>query len=310
VSTLVERVGPALRLREVAVLLRGVDGLVIRAAWGFADPTSVLGRTLALGEGLAGEAAQDDAAVHVEDVGSAPRYLAFWGEVERTGSFHSIPIRFSDEMIGMLALTRPATDPLTDVETRYVHALADQVALAIRNAQLFAELEARATHDALTGLPNRRLFEQRFDRAIAEARRYANPISVLAIDIDHFKQLNDRCGHAAGDAALIAVARALETAIRATDTVSRVGGEEFVVILSHADLAEASKVAEKLRKEVAALDVPSASGQPLGHLSISVGVAQLRDDEDGAELLGRADAALYDAKRLGRDRVSTVPPPP
>lgn len=308
--TLVERVGPALRFREVAVLLREGDRLAIRAAWGFADPGHVLGRSIGVGEGIAGAAAAAAAAAHVIDVASAPDYLAFWGEVPRTGSFHSIPIRFSGELIGMLALTRPPNDPLSEVESRYLHAIADQVALAIRNAQLIAELESRATHDALTGLANRRLFEQRYDRAVAEAKRYHHPLSVLAIDIDHFKALNDRCGHAAGDAALIAIARTMESNVRGTDTVARVGGEEFLVILDHADAAEAIKVADKLRHEVAALDLPSATGQPLGHLSISIGVAQLDGEaDDGAALLGRADAALYDAKRLGRDRVSSVPAP-
>ena len=130
------------------------------------------------------------------------------------------------------------------------------------------------------------------------------------MDIDHFKKLNDREGHPVGDQALIAVARALESKVRAVDTVARTGGEEFLVILSRAGETEAKQVAEKLRRAVAKLDVQGAPAQPLGHLSISIGVATLEPDDDSAVLIRRADAALYHAKALGRDRVSTRPPPP
>lgn len=314
--TLVDRLGPALRFREVAVLLRESDAetLAIRAAWGFSDPASVLGRTIRAGEGLTGEAAARGEAIVVPDVSRAPEYLAFWGEVSRTGSFMCVPIRSKGELIGMLALTRPPSDPLADVETKYVEALAHQVALAIRNAQLFAELEARATHDSLTGLANRRLFEARLAQAIAEARRFARPLSLLAIDVDHFKHLNDRHGHPAGDAVLIELARVLEAGVREVDTVARIGGEELAVILSGADEEEAAMVAEKLRRAVAEIALPTTASQPLGHLSISIGVTRLShpaggDPETAATLIARADAALYEAKRRGRDRVSTRPPP-
>jgi diguanylate cyclase (GGDEF)-like protein len=306
---LVEQLGPAMRFREAAVLLREADErLTIRAAWGFSDPRAVLGRSIRIGEGLTGEAAAQGATVRVADVSQAPAYLAFWGQVPRTGSFLTVPIRAKQTLIGMFAFTRAPGDPLTEIEIRYLEAMADQAALAIHNAQLFAELEARSTHDALTGLPNRRLFDDRIATAIAEAERFGHALSVLAIDIDHFKQINDLHGHQVGDEALVAVARTLARGVRAVDTVARIGGEEFAIILSRADLAEAARIAEKLRREVAALTLRGAGDQPLGHLSISVGVAQWRRGESAGSLLGRADAALYDAKRSGRNRISTVPP--
>jgi len=310
-GTLARRLAETLRCREVAVLLRQDDGtLTVRAGHGFANPAAVVGRSLQLGEGLTGSAAAAAQTTVVHDVAQNPDYLAFWGEVDREGSFLTAPILFQGAPIGMLALTRPASDPLTDVEIRYVEALANQVALAIRNAELFAELEALSTHDPLTGLSNRRHFAQRAEQAIAEAHRYHHPLSLLAIDIDHFKMLNDRCGHPAGDAVLVEVGRVLTSAVRATDTVARTGGEEFVVLLSHTDAAEATVVAEKLRHGVAAIAMPAVQGQPLGRLSISTGVSTLGDDDDVARLVGAADRALYDAKRLGRDRVSLSPPAP
>jgi diguanylate cyclase (GGDEF)-like protein len=308
-GSVAERLGPALRFREVAVLLRESERLSIRAAWGFTNGPSLVGRSIAIGEGLTGEAAAKGAPMVVPDVTTAPEYLAFWDEVPRTGSFVTVPIQYKEKLIGMLALTRPPSDPLTDLESRYLRAVADQVALAIRNAQLITELEERATHDPLTSLANRRLLEERLERSIAESRRYGEPLSLLAIDVDHFKLLNDRCGHPAGDQVLVARARALESGVRTTDTVARVGGEEFVVLLTRADAVEAARVAEELRGLVAGLELASVAEQPLGHLSVSVGVAQLADGETAAELASRADAALYDAKRRGRDRVSTFPPP-
>ena len=243
-------------------------------------------------------------------MGDAPSYLAFWGEVQRTGSFMSVPIRAGGKMIGMLALTRPPSDRMSEHETRLVGALADQAALAIENARLFAKLEELSTHDELTTLPNRRSFKDRLAREMADAKRYGHPLSVMVIDVDHFKKLNDREGHAAGDEALVEVSRVLKASLREVDMVARYGGEEFVVILSRTAEPDAIKVGEKLREGVANIGLPSAAGQPLGHLSVSIGVAQLEEGEDGAALVQRADRAVYVAKKEGRNRVSLPPTAP
>lgn len=314
-DTLAQRLGPVLRFREVAVLIKRPDGeLVIEAAWGFADPKVVLGKSVKPGEGLTGEAAKSGKTVLVADVSKVDAYLAFWGEVPKEGSFMAVPIRAGQETIGIFALTRPPTDPLKPSESRYVAAITDQVALAIRNAQLFAKLEELSTKDELTGLPNRRYLNERLTRDIAEAKRWQHPLSLLVVDIDHFKKLNDREGHAAGDEALVAVARAIEAVLREVDVVTRWGGEEFVVILERTTEADAQVVGEKLRLAVEAVDLPCTRGQPAGHLTVSVGVAELLPGEQGAELVQRADRAVYVSKRAGRNRVSlpppSVPPPP
>jgi diguanylate cyclase (GGDEF)-like protein len=302
---LTSRLGPALELREVAILLREPDGrFAIRSAWGFQDPSAVLGRTIQAGEGLTSSSVMHGDAVVIDDVAHAPNYLAFWGEVARTGSFMSIAIRVRDEIIGAITLTRPPGDPLGEVETRFVSALADQVALSIHNAQLYRRLEELSTHDELTKLPNRRYFSDRLMRDMADARRYGHPLSLLMIDVDHFKKLNDRCGHLVGDEALIVVANTLRKAVREVDTVARWGGEEFTVILSHAGEREAIEVAEKLRRAVAGLHASWSIDQPFGHISVSIGAAELLEGEDGASLIQRADRAVYSAKREGRNRVS------
>ena len=302
---LTSRLGPALELREVAILLREPDGtFAIRSAWGFQDPKAVLGRTIQTGEGLTSSSIMHGDAVVIDNVANSPNYLAFWGEVERTGSFMSIAIRVRDEIIGAITLTRPPGDPLGEVETRFVSALADQVALSIHNAQLYRRLEELSTHDELTKLPNRRYFTDRLARDLADARRYGHPLSLLMIDVDHFKKLNDRCGHLVGDEALIVVSNTLRASVREVDTVARWGGEEFTVILSHASEKEAVEVAEKLRLAIAALHASWSIGQPFGHISVSIGAAELLEGEDGASLIQRADRAVFSAKREGRNRVS------
>jgi diguanylate cyclase len=128
-------------------------------------------------------------------------------------------------------------------------------------------------------------------------------VSVLAIDIDFFKQLNDRCGHPTGDAALRRLASLMTRNLRRIDTIARTGGEEFVVVLPRTNLSEAKQVGEKLRHIVEQTSFPGGAGQPAGALTVSIGVAALQGSENVQQLLCRADAALYEAKAEGRNRV-------
>jgi diguanylate cyclase (GGDEF)-like protein len=130
-------------------------------------------------------------------------------------------------------------------------------------------------------------------------------VSVLAIDIDYFKALNDRHGHPVGDASLRKLAGLMTRNLRRIDTIARIGGEEFVVLLPRTNLDEATGVAEKLRSMVEGTEFPGGNGQPGGTLTVSVGVAALRPEETGADLLARADNALYEAKDRGRNCVVT-----
>jgi len=312
VAQLARRLGEALRMRELAILLRerAEDGagesderFVIRAVHGFEEPRAVLGRAVERGEGIAGEVAEAHRPVVVPDVKADPQYLAFWGEVRREGSFAAFPITHRDELIGLVALTRPPEDPLSPEEVNLLSAITDPMALAIHRGRLFEELRDLSLHDELTGLANRRLLRNRLEMELDRARRFEHPLSVLAADIDDFKLLNDRHGHATGDAALREVASTMRASVRRVDTVARTGGEEFVVLLPQAELDEAFGVAEKLRRQIEARAMPGGQEQPNGRLTISVGVAALRDGDELDELLERADRALYAAKGAGRNRV-------
>lgn len=158
-------------------------------------------------------------------------------------------------------------------------------------------LSELATTDPLTGLNNRRAFDHRLQLELAIVERRQTPLSLLMLDVDHFKNINDTLGHEAGDKVLVAIAQVLSTCARGIDVVARVGGEEFAVILPNTNADGAHEVAERMRSAVARL---GCEGQPV---TISVGAALLQDKEQAASLYSRADAALYEAKTSGRDRV-------
>lgn len=165
-------------------------------------------------------------------------------------------------------------------------------------------LEMQARSDPLTGLLNRRGLEGQFAFAIALARRSGRPLSLLAVDVDHFKRVNDTHGHGVGDQVLQSLAQTLQQRLRSSDVAARIGGEEFVALLPDTSLEEARAAADALRLAVAAQSHPQA-----GPITISLGVSALRaDDADNAStLLERADAALYQAKKEGRNRVCVQP---
>ena len=177
------------------------------------------------------------------------------------------------------------------------------------NRALVEELSQLVRRDALTGIANRRQFEEALTREWQRARRNGEPLAVLVLDIDHFKDFNDDHGHAAGDDCLRKVATALQGTLRlGTDVVCRYGGEEFAAILAGATAEQATVTAERLRAAVRALAIPHARSPVAPIITISAGVAsQVPSASDRAEeLVKSADVALYAAKRGGRDRVETA----
>ena len=199
------------------------------------------------------------------------------------------PIIRSGAAIGVLSVGW--AHHMSEVDERTTQAvalLAVEAAVAIERADFLARLSDLAETDELTGLPNRRSWDQTIRRAVGYATRTRRPLCVAIIDLDHFKRYNDRHGHQAGDRLLKSAAAAWRTALRKTDTLSRYGGEEFAVVLPGCSSAEAEVVLERLRGL-------TPEGQ-----TCSVGLAEWSGESD-ADLVARADAALYDAKRAGRD---------
>ncbi|MBN7769866.1 sensor domain-containing diguanylate cyclase [Marinobacter daepoensis] len=174
--------------------------------------------------------------------------------------------------------------------------------------KLECELEAMATRDSLTGVLNRRECSRVLDEELARASRYQRPLALLWIDFDHFKEINDTWGHAAGDLALCSISRLLEESVRSVDALGRFGGEEFVIILPEMDVREAGETAERLRQRVSDHAVVLESGQTI-HLTISTGVAVFPDHGETLDALcAAADKAMYWAKKRGRNCVVMAQP--
>jgi diguanylate cyclase (GGDEF)-like protein len=259
---------------------------------------------------------------------------------EKPGSLMVVPLRLEDRTIGVVSIQHDQAHFYSEADLNALQALAGDSAALIADAQTFDELDDHRAHleelvaartaaleaslahndallaevqakgqllevqsreDALTGVANRRHFDERLSAEIARAERYAHPLCLLLVDLDHFKRINDGAGHAAGDAVLRLAARTMAANARATDFVARIGGEEFAVLLPEQDFSGAFAAAENLRALVAGLDTTHIA--PGLNLTASLGVAALRQGEGRDALLRRADAALYAAKNAGRNRV-------
>ncbi len=170
----------------------------------------------------------------------------------------------------------------------------------LNNALLYQEALAAALRDPLTNLNNRRAMEATLSREVELAKRCRSALSLITLDIDHFKKINDNYGHLTGDKVIVEVANALQSAVRSCDIVFRYGGEEFVVILSNTDTHGAHLLAERVRKTIADQLIPHENGDI--NISASLGVASFEQLDNGRSLFSKADAALYQAKRTGRNR--------
>lgn len=263
---------------------------------------------LMVGEGLAGHAARtgsevlwpgDDAELAAPGASEPAHSEPAAGP--RTAM--AVPVRVGGRPYGVLALYgRSVGRPFAPGDVQSLEALVHQVEPAIENTFLYEEAQRLAITDGLTSLWNRRHFDLRAAAELQRANRFREPFSIVLIDVDSFKDVNDRFGHQAGDAVLIDLAVRFTNAVRDVDVVARFGGDEFGLILPSTDTEGARFVAQKIRASVA--EVPfSVPGAELA-ITVSAGVAMWPDHGTTlAELLSAADRALYGAKRAGRDGV-------
>ncbi len=187
----------------------------------------------------------------------------------------------------------------------------DMHALTQHMADLKVELDSarrEALTDGLTGLSNRKAFDIELERQIAEAQKEQQELSLLMLDIDHFKRFNDNFGHQVGDQVLRLVARTLKDGVKGRDFAARYGGEEFAILLPQTGMVAAAALANQLIQAVAIKDIVNkTSGDSLGRITMSIGVSGLGRKETGESLIARADAALYTAKHNGRNQIATAP---
>lgn len=216
-----------------------------------------------------------------------------------------LPISFGSAIMGQIALA-PARRGASHEDRRLIHLVAADLGGPLRMAALVEEARRLASTDTLTGLLNRRAFTERIDRAREASDTGLFPMSMLLLDVDHFKKVNDTIGHDAGDAVLQGVARVLSGIARRSDFVARWGGEEFVVALTNTAEAGARVAAERVRRAIAEARYALPNGDTIS-ATASVGLASaINADWKLEELLGRADKAMYSAKARGRNRVETA----
>jgi diguanylate cyclase (GGDEF)-like protein len=208
-------------------------------------------------------------------------------------------------VLGVLNVESDEKTGLAENDVDLLNTLAGSVAVAIDNARLHAEVKRMALTDVVSGLANRRAFDDFLETEIRRAKRYGDPLSLIILDLDSFKQYNDTWGHPAGDMRLREIADLLRVKVRDPDIVARYGGEEFAVILPNTSKEGAVVLAERLRifaEEHA--PVRPEDGAPVSGYTISLGVATFPEDADTLDgLLVAADNAELNAKRLGKNRV-------
>jgi diguanylate cyclase (GGDEF)-like protein len=210
------------------------------------------------------------------------------------------PLTTPDGVVGAIVVSRRVGATWSESTRRVLGGAAAEASAALARAYSHRDAEARAATDALTGLPNRRYFDE-FVGLLAQRRRAGDAVGILMVDIDRFKALNDTHGHATGDAVLRAVGRAIVAAVREDDVPARFGGEEFVVLLRNPKAGVAVEIGERIRSAVRGLDLRQLG---VKQVSVSIGVAVAGGpDERIEDLIETADRALYRAKRAGRDRV-------
>jgi diguanylate cyclase (GGDEF)-like protein len=225
------------------------------------------------------------------------------GEGVAIGDEVCFPLAAGGTIVGVLGI---GSDPTLSSRTRRaVSAASATIAIAVRNVQLMHDIRAHGERDALTGCLNRANGVRTLQAELRRARRTGRNVSVVMVDIDHFKAVNDTGGHLRGDAGLAAVGAQLTEVLRSTDLRCRFGGDEFLLVLPDTPVLGAQQVAETLRRSVADLLLPT--GEPAA-ITLSLGVAAAIPGElDPAEVIARADQALYRAKRAGRDRFCLAP---
>jgi diguanylate cyclase (GGDEF)-like protein len=300
---LTQRIGESFAVPELRVILLERDNTAkITKVRGLSD--DLIGRSLDT-KGAIGEAISARGSIYVPNLAGDPRRTAYGADEH--GSLLVVPMMYQGLATGLLVFSSPMADAFREDDRDLFATAASQAALALANAQLFQETLELSLKDGLTGILNRRALESRLELEWSRALRDEAPLSVVMVDIDHFKVYNDQHGHQLGDETLRRVARIIERNIRKVDAVARYGGEEFAIILPRANKREAIEVAKKLRRSVEQADFVRGYMQPLGRVTISAGVSTAPDDASTVEdLVRKADESLFRAKQSGRNTIRAV----
>jgi diguanylate cyclase (GGDEF)-like protein len=260
---------------------------------------------VSLNDGITGWAFGRGQPYRCADTDSHPAASTIPGTLREPESLLAIPLVAGDQRLGMLDIWRDRVDGFTEEDLERCALLGFVTAAAWSNAQMYGELERRALTDALTGLFNIRWWRDMGPRVMSQSLRTGAGVGILLMDLDHFKQVNDSAGHAAGDSVLRSVARAIRRVVRDTDYAVRFGGEEFLIVLTNSTVEGAMRVAQALQAAIAELRAPTSE---IRRVTASIGVAVFPDHgEELDDVIAAADLAMYQAKRDGRDRIAVAP---
>jgi diguanylate cyclase (GGDEF)-like protein len=295
------KIREAFQVSHVSMLVKEDEDLVLQSNDGSLTPRIPEGGKVPAGAGLWGQALRESKTVIGNDVKADPDGVRIYLE---TGSQMCIPLVSFGQTLGVLVLDSAQPGCFGGSDIQSLESVADICATAIQNAHYVERVKRLAYLDGLTGIFNRRYFELRIQEELERSRRFDSGMSVIMVDIDQFKRLNDEFGHLLGDEVLRQVSSIFSQQLRKIDVVCRYGGEEFAILLSQTSQLQAMGIAEKLRRMVDGWQFPGVP-QPV---TISVGVATCPNHGNTREeLVKAADAGLYAAKQAGRNCVREAP---
>jgi diguanylate cyclase (GGDEF)-like protein len=240
--------------------------------------------------------------IREQDFSTSSYYRGADNPLFKKGYFVSIPLMIEKEVVGVLNINDVDQDSFNVGDLGFILNLSELIAMSISNAVLYEQTKKLAVTDGLTGISNRPNMEQSLLSEFERSKRYNSPLSVVLLDVDHFKDVNDSYGHQKGDEILVTFASVLKKFCRANDTAARYGGEEFLMILPQSNAQGAFKIAERVREEI--MKMSFVGNDSKFSVTTSCGVAELNRDymKNTDQLINVADNAMYEAKNSGRNK--------
>lgn len=277
------------------IVVRGIDELTDKRI----NDSEIETSKIRLGEGVAGKVAQSKELMVIANARNDERFMA--SDSSNVANIICLPLIVEDKCIGVMNITNKSTgEEFSSEDIELLTMLAGQVAVTINNANLYN----LAITDGLTQCFIKRYFDQLLHDEMTRARRYQRPLSVVMLDIDHFKAVNDTYGHQQGDLVLAEAGQIIRTSIREMDSPARYGGEEFVILMPETEGAQTLAMAERIRQLIESHEFTGISGTPI-RVTVSIGIAMFPRNAASEEgLIRRADMALYKSKEEGRNRIT------